>query len=749
MATRLVTNVVDEVQLRKAQLRALRLFCNTVKGTYGPMGEYTAYSLQDPNNKLKAIVSYYTKDGFTVLKHVDTDKPIESLLKDDIRTICTHVIKSIGDGTTSATMLSYYIFEGLLTLQYKKKLPKRRIIKAFKAIIKEGISEIESNGRKCTIDDIYNIAYTSLNGNEEMATIIKNIYKENGMNVFIDVSASNTKDTVVKTYNSLAYEAGYIDPCFINNEKDNTADYRNPHIYIFESPIDTPDMINTLRLIFTKEVSDPIAEFNKLQAKGETPEIGLSPVLIICPYISRDANSFIDQLIGEFTNMKIAQRPQFCIVANIDNDNGYLLDIMKLTDAKFIKKYIDKKTYEIDKKVGLAPSEINIRSFAGTAERVVVDALTTKIINPLKMYDENGNYTEFYTNYVNQLEDLLKKYEETREEIVKIGKLKRRINIIKANMVDLYVGGIGTTDRMALSDSVEDAVLNCRSAAADGVGYAANYEGLRAFNKILNRIDQEFNKADAAYEEDKENTDKIKERVRTYINKEVATVITKSYIELCKQIYLPYCDEEEEDALSIVGIMLAGKDLEKRKPFNILTEEYDDKVLTSIRTEPAILEAISRIITTLFNTNQFLVPDPRFNIYEMEEDDEKVKKEKKEQEELKKIKEKLEELAKKKDQTNNNNSAFTETVMNMANTFMNGNNLANNNPPEPVNANNNEESLEGEEQKIDITGEIIEKMGPPTVITANSKEELNAKINETFNINNANATIEDAEIVEK
>jgi hypothetical protein len=92
----------------------------------------------------------------------------------------------------------------------------------------------------------------------------------------------------------------------------------------------------------------------------------------------------------------------------------------------------------------------------------------------------------------------------------------------------------------------------------------------------------------------------------------------------------------KEDAIAIVGMMLANKNLDKRKPFNILTEEYDDLVLTSIKTEPAILEAISRIITTLFNTNQFLVPDPRFNIYEMEEDDEQVKKEK---EDIKKLKE--------------------------------------------------------------------------------------------------------------
>ena len=59
-----------------------------------------------------------------------------------------------------------------------------------------------------------------------------------------------------------------------------------------------------------------------------------------------------------------------------------------------------------------------------------------------------------------------------------------------------------------------------------------------------------------------------------------------------------------------------------------MTEEYDDLVLTSIKTEPAILEAISRIITTLYNTNQFLVPDPRFNIYQMDKDDEEYKKQK-------------------------------------------------------------------------------------------------------------------------
>ena len=621
---KMVTNVVNEKQLRQAQLRALKLFADAVKCTYGPMGGYTAYSKQDPNQKMKGIVSYYTKDGFTVLKNVDTDKPIEALLKDDIRTICTQVIKTIGDGTTSATMLSYYIFKGLLDLQ-KQGLSKRQIIKAFKKVIKEGIESIESKGHDASIDDIYNIALTSLNGNEEMANIIKGIYEETGMNVFIDVSESNTPNSVVKTYNSMIYESGFIDPCFINNEKDKTCDLDRCHVYVFESPIDTPDMILDLKMIFDKEVTEPIQKYNiQMKTGKKNAEIHLHPVVVICPQISRDANSYIDQLINSFTSMTIEQKPRFCIVSNIDDDNGYLLDIMKLTGAKFIKKYIDKESYENDKKACLAPTEKTITSFCGEAEKVVVDAISTKIINPKFMYDANGEYTEFYKNYIDQLEDLLHKYEETREEIVKIGKLKRRINILKANMVDLYVGGIGTTDRMALTDSVEDAVLNCRSAAIDGVGFGANYEGLRAFNTVLKKYTTVLHDMREKYTN--EDTNEAKEAINdAYIDFSVADLVAKSYVDLVSQIYIPYCDDDEKMASDIVLYSIANEDKEKRVPFNILTEEFDGKVLTSIKTEPAILDSISRIITMLFNTNQFLVPDPRFNIYAMEEEDEVVK----------------------------------------------------------------------------------------------------------------------------
>ena len=292
---------------------------------------------------------------------------------------------------------------------------------------------------------------------------------------------------------------------------------------------------------------------------------------------------------------------------------------MSLTGAKFIKKYIDPESYKADKEAGLAPTPMNITTFAGHAESVIMDALTTRIINPQNMYDENKIHTTFFKNYIEQLEDLLAKYEETRQEILKIGQLKRRIKILQGNMVDLFVGGIGISDRDSLKDSIEDAVLNCRSAAKEGIGYGANYEGLTVFNAMGIEYQKEKEDSDSAEvnEKYKDNVDNYRQNLLAI--QAVLGVITKAYFKLATQLYLPYCDNNIEQATYLVAQSLAATNPKNRCPFNIITGSYDGTVLTSIKTEPAMLEAIAKIISLLFNTTQFLLPDARFNIYEMTE----------------------------------------------------------------------------------------------------------------------------------
>lgn len=641
---KLATNVVKGKMLRDAQLRALKLFADTISSTYGPMGGYTAYSYQEANaSKLKPLFSNYTKDGLQVMKRIDTDKPIESLLREEIITICINVVKKIGDGTTSATILSYLIFKGLLDILDSGKYTKREIINSFNYIINKGSELIENSPKECTIDDIYKIAMTSTDGNEMLSNIIKDIYEETGMDVFIDVQASNNENTVVKTYDGMIYEAGYIDPAFANTTASNKnetpkCELNNPNIYVFESPIDTPDMINIVKLIIDRDIESKNRVAQEQYNAGKKVTSFPTPVLIISPMISRDANSYIDNLVIAFTNAQPDQRPPICLVTNLDNDNNYLTDIMKMTDGRFIKKYMDPNTYKMDKEQNLAINDTgsNLGFFAGKAEKVIVDGTSTRIIKPKKMYNNDGSFSSFFDEYINNLTAELALLEETRAELVKIGKLKRRINLLKGNMVDLYIGGIGaTSDRMVVMDSAEDAVLNCRSAAHDGVGRGANYEGLVTFFTISNECHK-------ALDELADGEGRPYAVIhKAMLDVEVADLISMAYLELVSKIYEPYF-ESMEKARSFVLLTLTSikeddpntsklaklfdpalmdkiKALDKIVPFNIVTEEFDNTVLTSIKTEPSILSSIQKIISLLFKTNQFLLPDARFNIYEMEE----------------------------------------------------------------------------------------------------------------------------------
>ena len=609
----LVNNVVPEPTLREAQLRALKLFSDVVGCTYGPLGGKTGYSRTDGTTK--AIVSNYSKDGFTILKSIEVDQPIESLLREEIRDICTQVIKVVGDGTSSAVLLSYLVFKGMLQLNQQQHHRKRDIIKAFKELTAEISELIESRGRKVTLVDIHSIALTSLNGNVEMADTITKVYQDYGMNVFIDVQGSNNANTVVKGYDGMVYDSGYLDPCFINTEGTFSCILHNARVYVFESPVDTPGMIDTFHLIVNEEIEKPITKLRQLYESKKWDKLSQSQkenliphhTVIFAPYFSRDANSYLDQIISSFTATPIGQRGNFCIVQMGNGDPNKLIDIMKMTGARFIKKYIDPEQYKADQERGLAPSIHTITKFAGLAEQVVVDKTTTKIVNPMNMRDQDGKLTEFFTNYVEELKDQVAKLEETRAEVVEIGKLKRRINVLLGNMVDLYIGGIGTSDRLSLTHAVEDAVLNCRSAALEGVGNGASFEGLRASIEVYKRYSNQ-QKANA------EGMANVVEQRQLAAKTDVAGLIANAYLAIAARIYEPYFEDKVE-ALNFTRSMMDPKRNPAMVPFNLVTEEYDGTVLTSIKTEPAILDSISRIISVLFDSNQFLVPTPQFNVY--------------------------------------------------------------------------------------------------------------------------------------
>ena len=213
-------------------------------------------------------------------------------------------------------------------------------------------------------------------------------------------------------------------------------------------------------------------------------------------------------------------------------------------------------------------------------------------------------YTDEFNNLIKALEAELKMAYENNESVATTGRLKRRINALKANMVELLIGGVSVADRDSVRDLVEDAVKSLRSACQYGVGQGSNYEGYRASMKLLTEQWQAGVKPILC----DEISDTANEKEAT-LKQACIEIIANAYTNLLDTLYTVsgYSDEEIEDIFDLMGI--------KQCAYNIRTNECDNKVLTSIESDKIILSTIAKIVTLMYTSNQYLLPDSAFNKY--------------------------------------------------------------------------------------------------------------------------------------
>lgn len=593
-------NVVAVEELRDIQKKVLNNLSNYLEHTFGPMGSYTKII---KGNTSDSMVVSYSKDGHTVLKHIFYSNPIEMSIVTELEDVTRHVELEVGDGTTSAVMLSNLIFKRLLQVMnnFKDTIPPYKIIELFKEVINSIQLNIKSNKREVsTREDIYNICMISTNSNEEISQNIADIYEQFGNDVEISVSISNTKENKIKIYDGLTLGVGYSDPCYINNKEKGVCEIDKPEIYAFKDPVDTHDMINIFGLILNNNIVDPIISGDDI-----------IPTVIIAPRLSRDLDAMLGPVIDTLNTLQYKDK-KLLILTDINGSNeASYLDIAKLCGCRYIKKYIDAEVKKADMEKGLVPNSTNFRSFSGLAEQVVSDVNKTKFINPCRMFDtdENGNRIESneYKALVEFLRAELDHAKENGEDDRSVYNKKKRLHSLKCNLVEFLVGGITIADRDSLKDLVVDAVKNCRSACDKGFGYAANFEGLRAsLDSFLYCKSLQYLNNTLKYDE---NSDEV-------LYKECRTAITagifNSYYEITRKLYATV--EPNNDTVE----KMIEKSILYNHPYNLKNGNNLDNgktVLTSIDTDIKILEAISKLISLMVTSNQCLLQSPNLNIY--------------------------------------------------------------------------------------------------------------------------------------
>ena len=594
-STHLMNNIISGEKLKEIQSRVLHDLKDAIIHSMGPAG---SNSLILRGNSDADIVAEYSKDGNKIIKNIRYQYPIEMAIKSEIENATSRIEKEVGDGTSSVVVMSSLIFDALVEANNKGELSgdPYEIMRLFKKAVDLVSKEIRSMGHECTLEDIYNIAFISTNGNDEVASELQQIYKEYGMNVFIDVSASVNGNTYVKSYNGVTIEAGYSDPCMINNIEKGVCKIHSTkypvHVYHFADIIDTPHQLAMFQTIIEHNIFE--RRFNRTNPQ---PEI---PTVILVPQISRDAQAYmrrVVQIMHQFDEENYSQKPQLLVVTNYAGlDENYVDHISNLCGCTPIKKYIDDDILKADQESGLAPTLQNVVDFYGTVEEVEADTSVTKFVNPSKMYetddegkikyDDNGYpiYSTTYNNIVNFLEAQYRSLSSQGGNVGTLGSLKRQLNAVKSNMVELFIGGISISDRDSLRDLVEDAVLNTRSAAKNGVGYGANTMGFYAITKML---------------ENRDNDDEMSDMLE---------ILLMAYKQTIRSLYTTIFKDDDKVFEDLFENIIKYKGI----PYNMnaKNDPYDGKVLTSIESEPMILDTISKIVTIMYTANQAILQAP-------------------------------------------------------------------------------------------------------------------------------------------
>ena len=564
------SNVVEKEALRRVQRETLAVISNALLKSFGPYGSNSIIGKD-------GALSRYTKDGHTILSHLQFIDPIAKAVHADIEEETLAQAKKVGDSTTSITLLSFAIFDALSTYEKEHNYRPASIVKAFKNVAEMIKNKIKENGREATIEDMYNITLIATNGDENLAKILNNVYETYGLDVYIDVKASMNGTTYLKEINGMTMECGFLDPTLINDTTKNTVDIKNPKIYAFKDPIDTAEMGMFLDAILVKNILKPISE--------KKPE-NVVPTIIMAPRISRDYSAYMDTLMASIAQAPAANRGILNIITDIQGcDMEQFEDICDLCGCKYIKKYLDPEIQKKDIESGLAPTPNNIETFAGEAELVSSDAYKTTFVNPKKMFNSNGEHSELFNQRTDYLQKQIDKLTVEGNTTTEIYTLKKRLNSLKGKMVEIYIGGITIADRDAERDLLEDAVLNCRSAAINGVGYAANFEGYRAALSV--------------------SEDEL-----TGIEADIADILVKQYYDIVYALYDSIGEEKIDNPHEIVKQCIVHG-----CPYNITTGKYDGKVLTSIDTDICIIDTISKIITIMVTANQFILPTINMNNY--------------------------------------------------------------------------------------------------------------------------------------
>lgn len=307
-------------------LKTLEKTAAIVGSTLGPFGRQVL--LERPESGQKPFV---TKDGVTVFKHLGFEDSIEQVVLEAARDAVVRTAQEAGDGTTTATILSYGIakYTDEITRNNPKISPQRivREINGLVPLIEEKIKEYSIKVNNENYEELLlKVATLSANGDVEMAKIIMQAFDivgdEGNITITEDYGLPRYQ---VEKFDGFTVEKGFEESCgvlhtvFLNDQVNSRVYLEKPLYLLFDGHAKEPN-----NLIF------PLQEINAIYESN--PEFYSRNVVLIAHSFSK---SVLEWLAFNFANAPMKVFPLKTQQNVINNSQSHFLhDVAAFTGAK-------------------------------------------------------------------------------------------------------------------------------------------------------------------------------------------------------------------------------------------------------------------------------------------------------------------------------------------------------------------------------------------------------------------------------
>ena len=406
-------NIMFGTDARAKLAKGVNTLADAVTATMGPKGRYVALERSYGAPTI-------TNDGVSVAKEIELKDHVENMGAQLVKEVATKTNDTVGDGTTTATLLAQVIVnEGLRNVAAGADplAIRRGIDKAVSAVVDSMKASAKTVDTKEQIASVGTISA----GDPVVGSKIADAMEVVGKDGVITVEESQTFGMDIDTVEGMQFDKGYISPYFATDNETMTADLKDPYILMTDQKV--------------SNIQDILPILEAVQKSG-------SPLLILAEDVDGEALAtlILNKLRGTL-NIAAVKAPGYG-----DRRKRMLEDIATLTGGQVAMKELGINLTDVSAEMlGRAKSvkitKENTTIVGGAGSREAIDERIAQIKSEIEHTDSDFD----------------------RE------KLKERLAKLSGGVAIIKVGAATEVELKEIKHRIEDALQATRAAVEEGI----------------------------------------------------------------------------------------------------------------------------------------------------------------------------------------------------------------------------------------------------------------------------------------